>query len=279
MNTAKIDALRSRHPDWCGWLDVVESALAACADTEQWLRGGTPKALSEAPNVAAAMTGMLDDEVAAAWLTELAERAGSSGLPRMAAFEHHRFSGGEARELLDAEMDADDERLGAFAQRIGVDIESLRAVSSLFVMPVAHACRRTALAQEIASRWSEGHCPCCSAWPSFAQICGIERERRLACVRCGSNWPYDVLACAYCGEREHAKLPSLVIDSEGPQSSIEACTACRGYLKQFQVLTPTAPDEVLLQDLGSVDLDIVAAQRGYVRPRGVGRSGSMLVER
>lgn len=279
MTATRIDAIRSRHPEWCGWLDVVASALAACVESDRWIRRPTPKALEGAPNVVAAMAKALDFEASSAWLTHLARRAAASGLPRMQSLEGMRFSVGEATELFDAEMDADDERLGAFSQRIGIDLETLRAVSSLFVMPMAHACRRTELAQEVARNWSDGYCACCSAWPAMAEVCGIERERRLACGRCGSNWAYDVLACAYCGSRDHSRLQSFVVDSDGTQSSVEACDVCRGYLKQVRVLTPTAPKEVLLQDLDSVDLDIVATERGYVRPRGVGRSGSMLIER
>jgi FdhE protein len=66
---------------------------------------------------------------------------------------------------------------------------------------------------------------------------------------------------------EHRALGALALEGE-QQASIETCSGCRGYLKVFARLQPTAPEQVLLDDLGSLELDLAAQGRGYQRPSG-----------
>lgn len=131
-------------------------------------------------------------------------------------------------------------------------------------MPLLHACRRR---WGIRQGWSESHCPVCGAWPGFAEVCGVERARHLRCVRCGSGWRAHARSCAYCGTSDHERLAALVLE-DAPKHAIDVCLGCHGYLKIFTVLGPAAPGQVLLEDLGSVELDLAAEARGYRRPPG-----------
>jgi FdhE protein len=277
--TATLEDLRARHPDWSGWLDVVAAALRECADAQpRYLR---PQAVADehAASVVVALTQGIDVERMGEWLLEVVRRAAQSGLPGMRPLAQVRPSAGDAFKLFEAERDADHERLGAFAQRFGLDLEALRAVANLFVMPAMHACRATEAGRKALGNATTGHCACCGAWPAYAEIHGIERERRLCCGRCGGGWAHELLSCTYCGERDHEQLSRLVIEADGPQRAIEVCGRCHGYLKQFKHLTPSAPLDILLHDLDSIELDLAASARSCVRPRGVGRSGPLLVER
>jgi FdhE protein len=130
-------------------------------------------------------------------------------------------------------------------------------------MPLLHACRRR---WTIPRGWRHGFCPVCGAWPGFAEVCGVERERYLRCLRCGAAWQAHGLTCVYCGMSDHGKLRSLVPEKGPPKWAIEACDACRGYLKVFTALRPSAPEGVLSKDLQTVELDLAAGERGYRRP-------------
>jgi FdhE protein len=48
---------------------------------------------------------------------------------------------------------------------------------------------------------------------------------------------------------------------------VEICRACRGYLKSVSTLRAWAGDEVVLADVATIDLDFVALERDYRRPR------------
>ena len=47
---------------------------------------------------------------------------------------------------------------------------------------------------------------------------------------------------------------------------IEVCDTCKGYVKGFTTVRPLAPWAILLDDLTTVPLDVVALERGYHRP-------------
>jgi FdhE protein len=47
---------------------------------------------------------------------------------------------------------------------------------------------------------------------------------------------------------------------------VDTCLTCKGYVKTRALLQPTPPYAVVLEDLATVDWDIVALERGYVRP-------------
>jgi formate dehydrogenase maturation protein FdhE len=51
---------------------------------------------------------------------------------------------------------------------------------------------------------------------------------------------------------------------------IGACKRCLGYVKTFTKLQGCPSAEVIIEDLASVALDMVAAEHGYKRPQGAG---------
>jgi hypothetical protein len=148
----------------------------------------------------------------------------------------------------------------------GIDVE--RAP-----VPLLHACRRRWV-DAVPKRWAHGYCPMCGGWPAFAETCGVERARYLRCVRCGSAWRMHALACPFCANGEHRALGSLVPEGAPPGTAppwaIEVCARCRGYLKVFTALRPSAPVRLLVRDLETVELDLAAEARGYTRPQGAG---------
>lgn len=142
-------------------------------------------------------------------------------------------------------------------------------------LALLHACRRR-WADAVPRDWGLGYCPLCGAWPGFAELCGVERTRYLRCVRCGAAWRAHGLSCAFCGNADHKALGSLVAADAGPSKwTIEVCHRCRGYLKAFTRLTVGEPAQAMLDDLGSVELDLVAQERGFHRPPGTGHGSGV----
>jgi FdhE protein len=144
-----------------------------------------------------------------------------------------------------------------------------QALAVLLPLPLLHACRRRWV-DAIPQAWPHGYCPVCGAWPAFAEVCGVERSRYLRCGRCGAAWRAHALWCPYCGNAEHDALASLLAEQGASRWTIDVCNRCLGYIKTLTRLQPGPPAQGLIDDLASVELDIAAKQRGYVRPDGPG---------
>lgn len=76
----------------------------------------------------------------------------------------------------------------------------------------------------------------------------------------------------------HEELVSLVPEKGGSNLVIDACRRCLGYVKSFTKLQGSQPGKILLDDLGSVQLDIAALEQGYKRPQGMGYSLSVIMK-
>jgi FdhE protein len=74
------------------------------------------------------------------------------------------------------------------------------------------------------------------------------------------------LCCPYCGEADHQRLGFLAADNSSETRRVETCASCKGYVKTLATLQATPPYAVTLADLATVDLDVVALERGYTRP-------------
>lgn len=113
-----------------------------------------------------------------------------------------------------------------------------------------------------AAGWSRGYCPCCGSWPLLAELRGLVQFRRLRCGLCAADWSFDRLACPYCGGRDPAMLGYLQAGDD-PSARLDTCEACRGYLKSISRLTPHTSPGLLVADLATVHLDLIARDRGY----------------
>jgi FdhE protein len=126
------------------------------------------------------------------------------------------------------------------------------------------ACRK-AWTPLVSAAWAEGYCPICGGWPTLAEARGLDGLRRLRCGRCGGDWRTEWLRCPFCGERDHEHLGSLVPEGS-ERRTVDVCERCRHYVKAVTSLAPIRPEDVVLLDLATLVLDVVALDRGYVRP-------------
>ncbi len=172
-------------------------------------------------------------------------------------------------QLIAAAVRQDRDAIAVIAAAEGLDTGALVSVSHLAALPLLRASGRE-LQDRIPEYWPYGYCPICAAWPILAERRGLDRSRRLRCGRCASEWEMEWLLCAYCGERDHQKLGSLVQEDAGDTLKVETCVSCHGYLKSLATLQAIPPFELLLRDLETLELDLVALDRGYGRPEGSG---------
>jgi FdhE protein len=168
--------------------------------------------------------------------------------------------------------------LERLAARAGVAADPLATVAQLAAIPLLRACA-THFHGRVSDAWDHGYCPVCGAWPTLVEIRGLERSRRLRCGRCSSDWPIHVLRCPFCNEGNHDKLHALLPEGSEQTRRVDVCDTCKGYIKGISTLQPAGLRALALTDLSTIELDLVAQERGYERPADVGFAMSLTVVR
>lgn len=273
---SSLQDLQRRHPEWEPWLTVVQEVLRESADSK-WAAVVPPIAatpLGKTPLIAEARI-VLPKSLLRAWFEQLIRVAQRSGTDKLATLKTALDTKLDIFNLFKASLRQDEEFVKKLAASVDADPAAFEAVTALLPVPLLQAINRR-WAQSVASGWMEGYCPVCAAWPAFAEMRGIERSRYLRCGRCGAEWQAHVLSCPYCENSDHERLVSLIPENSA-KSAIDGCKVCLGYVKVFTMLQGTRPDGVMLEDLGSVEIDLAAADQGYRRPKGPGYSVDVTV--
>jgi FdhE protein len=268
--TAALEKLHRVHPEWKPWLSVIEAVLDECGNP-RW-DSFVPEAGSARKNEPrlGGLTVVLELESVMDWVSRLVDVAVASRAPRMSALKPLKNGYGDVIALFNAAIRRDDQRIRALAAERAADPDALSALAELVPVPFLQACGRR-WAASLAEAWSQGFCPACAGWPAFAEVRGIDRSRYLRCGRCGADWQTTCLQCPYCNMSDHDQLLTLMPENGSGARTVEACRACRGYVKSFTVLQASPGAVVILEDLESVDLDIAAVEQGYRRAGGLGR--------
>lgn len=176
----------------------------------------------------------------------------------------------DAVGLLAASITHREVELERLAVQSGVPASQLTVVGQALALPVLGTCGRRARELVRQREWRAGYCPVCGSWPALAELRGLERSRWLRCGRCASEWPYPHQECPFCGNTDHHTLRYLAEEGKQDTQRVEVCERCRGYLKTFSTITAWSLGDLLLQDLMTVELDLVALDREYRRPGPLG---------
>ena len=266
--TIRLAERERQRPEWRSWLTML-SQVARALEDPRWqtpLPDGEPgeRAAGSVEGVPLLHLRRLKVDAGAAQglVRDLASAADGS-------LRRYRPSAQDAVGLITAAVRQDSDGFRALAAGVGIDGGALSAVAHLASLPLLQSCGRV-LGSRLPRFWPDGYCPVCAAWPLLVEQRGIDRSRQLRCGRCAVEWEAQWLCCVYCGERDHQRLGSLVPEDGGEVLKVEICHTCGGYLKSVATLQRIPAFELLLRDLETVELDLVAVDRGHGRPEGAG---------
>jgi FdhE protein len=183
-------------------------------------------------------------------------------------------SGGmEAGSLLAASLARDQTAIRTGAVHRGLAPDLVWLVAELAVSPFVHALQRALFASGAENAvtslgaaltgWNRGYCPACGSWPALAEVVGGRRVLR--CSFCAVGWELATYACVYCEEAADPFITAAA-DEERKDRRIELCGGCAGYLKTIDVASLSPFPLLAIADLETIDLDMVAMERGYTRP-------------
>jgi FdhE protein len=272
-----VEELKRQRPEWSPWLSVIEEALHE-SSAGRWERAVPSSTTPESLPFLAGATIVLDESEIDGLLRRLIGIASHAGTPAMATLRNVVLRDVDLANLFACSIAQNMSRLARIAASVDADEQAFQAVIALVAIPFLQACNRHAGGSQTRG-WTAGYCPICAAWPAFAEVRGIERSRYLRCGRCGAEWHARILHCGYCGNTDHDELTMLVPERAGSVGAVEACRRCKAYLKTFTRLQGCRPHAVMIEDLGSVALDVAALDQGYARPAGSGCALEIAVER
>jgi FdhE protein len=262
----RLESLAQQYPEWQPSLQLWQATLYAL-DDPVW-EETIPQVCPDRPAAAPLLTGMachVDARRIGRWVRSLVKLARQNTAPGQAALLQVHFHQEHVLALLEAALCQDHARLTALAEDLGTHPHALAAIAHLAVIPLLQACGRR-LASQVPHAWSCGYCPICGAWPTLAEVRGLERTRTLRCARCGAAWRTACLRCPYCNEMDYRRLSVLLPEQHGTIGQIDACPTCQGYLKTHTTLQALPAYAIALQDLATIALDVAALDRGYTRP-------------
>jgi FdhE protein len=169
-------------------------------------------------------------------------------------------------ELTAAVLDGQPQRIHERLASLGLDVPLTASLLVLALFPDLVALRTGLQPLLSANPWEKGYCPVCGGFAKLGEYRGLEQIRLLRCSLCAAEWPFPRLRCPGCGQRDHRQLGFLHVDGEENKCRAATCDGCRIYVKMVSTLGPLAPLELLVTDVATVHLDLIAADQGYQPP-------------
>jgi FdhE protein len=167
----------------------------------------------------------------------------------------------DAHQLIEVALAGQPEVIHASAQEQGLDAGLTAMVLRLTLFPVLCEVSKS-LAPLWASRhWEHGYCPACGSWPLLGEFRGLEQTRFLRCGLCAASWEFPRLGCPFCGTTDHRQLGYLCVEGEENKCRAATCNLCKNYVKMLSTLAELTPPHLLVADLKTTHLDLVAADR------------------
>jgi FdhE protein len=162
-----------------------------------------------------------------------------------------------------------EETIGQVAAESGLDKSILSFFLQSSIRPSIEAGVEQLRGEVDPETWRKGHCPACGSPPSLSLLKGVEGKRYLLCSCCGSQWRADRLRCPACDNKERESLGYFCAEGE-EAFRIDLCDRCHRYIKTIDYRSLEESDPCL-EDLATLHLDILASEKGFQRPDGVGR--------
>jgi FdhE protein len=169
-------------------------------------------------------------------------------------------------ELFNNLMTQDGEYKHAISRKLKVNEDLLLFLAENSVRPIFRAYANELKGHVDQETWQRGYCPICGAIPLIAEL-REDGARFLICSLCGFEWRFARLKCPSCGNDDHETLRYFYAESTGKANRIDVCEKCKNYVKTFDIKEMVGEIIPIIEDMGTLYLDVLAQQGGYVRGR------------
>jgi len=156
-----------------------------------------------------------------------------------------------------------EQTIGQVASDRGLDKQVLSFLVRSSTRPSIEAGRELLRGELDPETWRKSRCPVCGSLPTLSLLRGDGGMRYSLCSCCDCQWRIDRLSCSVCGSKEQRALHYFCGEGEDA-CRIDLCDTCHHYIKtiDYRSLEESDPS---LEDLATLHLDLLAAQKGYRR--------------
>jgi FdhE protein len=148
------------------------------------------------------------------------------------------------------------------AAEIGTDNKALAFLAFNAIQPSLELCaEQLAVYLDAKAVWNKHYCPVCGGTPALA-VLGMEGQRELHCRYCRHAWRAPRIFCAFCETTQNNELHYFFAENE-KDLRVDVCNRCKSYLKSVDSREASRPIFPPLEQIASLHLDIIAADKGF----------------
>ena len=174
----------------------------------------------------------------------------------------------DIEELLRKTLDGDKGYVDSIAGKTGLHKWLLTFLAESSVNPFLEAYAEKLKGHVDQETWLRNYCPVCGSEPVLGELKNVEGAQGvkfLVCSACGFEWRFKRLACPFCGNANHEKLRYFNTEADGKGYRVDVCEECKKYIKTIDLRELKEEVTPLIEDIGTLHLDIIAEKEGYKR--------------
>ena len=164
-------------------------------------------------------------------------------------------------KLIEASLKENISIIEEAAKESDVKAELLLYLSSSLIQPGLEEITRQ-IDSQFLEKWWQGYCPVCGRRSSVAK--NRHGKRFLVCAYCGTEYLFDNFFCVHCGNTDPYTLKFIAVETN-PEFRIDFCTKCNHYIKVLEETKLKVPIPKGLEDILTLNLDLLAKDAGLVR--------------
>jgi FdhE protein len=168
-------------------------------------------------------------------------------------------------ELLKKTAAGNGEFIASRSGRLNLKADLLSFLAENSLRPIFEAYARELEGHVDQESWWRAYCPICGSGPVMAELVGREKKRFLICSCCGYEWRFKRIQCPFCENEERRKFKYFFADKEQKTYRVETCQKCKKYIKTVDTEELDDAFMPLVEDVGTLYLDVLAKKEGYTR--------------
>ena len=158
----------------------------------------------------------------------------------------------------------DSSPLKELAEKSGVSYDTIIFISIQSLTPFIEKYAQRLREYIDSNVWLKGSCPVCGGEPLMGRLEEENGKRHLQCYLCRTNWEFARLECPLCDNNDQKKL-RYFFDEDNKHQRVELCDQCKGYLKVLDTREVGDRFSLVVENLATLPLDVVAKREGFTR--------------